>query len=275
MKYILLIIALVLSSSVSAGEIFDSVKNTGKLRCAYITFYPALVKNPNTGELTGYDYDIMNAVADRLQLDVEFSLPTGWGTFTTDLEMGKADMLCTSYWINPKIAKFSIFARPHYYQPVFIVARANDTRFDQSLQAIDSPEIEIVALDGDNPVFIAQSDFPKAKIKTLSNLSDFTQVLEEVALGKADVTIVDTNTFGTYNESNPDKLKIVQINNPVRVYQTSFAFKSDEFQMRDAISLALDELILDGTINRILDKYEQYDHALYRVDIPYINPYVK
>ncbi len=275
MKYILIILFFLLSSPVYAGEIFEAVKKAGKLRCAYVTFDPALVKDPNTGALSGYDFDIMNAVADRLQLEVEFSTPTGWATFATDLETGKADMLCNSYWINPKTAKFSLFARPHYYQPVFIVARAEDTRFDHSLQAINSPEISIVALDGDNPVFISKSDFPNAEIKTLPNLTAFTQVLVEVATGKADVTMVDANTFGAYNASNPDKLKIVQINNPVRIYQSGFAFKSDEFQMRDAVSLALDELILDGTIDRILDQYEQYDHALYRVEIPYRNPYVE
>ncbi|MEJ0063154.1 MAG: transporter substrate-binding domain-containing protein [Alphaproteobacteria bacterium] len=109
---------------------------------------------------------------------------------------------------------------------------------------MNDEKITMVALDGDNPVSIAQADFPKTKVMTLPNMTDFSQVLVTVASGKADITIVDANTFGTYNEHNPGKLKIVDAAKPIRVFPASFGFPAGEPVLRDAVNAALDELIL-------------------------------
>ncbi len=255
-----------------ASSALTRVNETKTLRCGYVEYLPALTRNFKTEQWEGFDYDIVQAVADRLQLSVEYTTPTGWATVVADLNADKFDMLCSGFWVHPNVGKFALFSRPSFYQPVFIVARADDNRFTPETN-LNTPDLKMVALDGDNPVYIAKADFPEAERLILPNMTDFSQVLVNVATGKADFTIVDACTFGNYNKNNPDILKIIAPNNPIRTYPVSFVFGPEDNVLRDAVNAALDELILDGTINRIMDQYDIYPNSYYRVVIPYSHNY--
>lgn len=273
-KKLLLLLALLISLSAPARAepALTQVNKTNTIRCGYVEYAPALVKDLKTGEWSGFDYDVMKAVADRLQLKVEYTAVTGWGTVVADVAAGKFDMLCNGLWIHPNIGKFALFSRPEFYQPVFVVARVDDKRFTPST-LLNNKEFKMAALDGDGPTFIAKADFPEAESLLLPPMSDFSQVLVTVADKKADFTIVDAYTFGDYNKNNPGKLKIVSPDHPIRIYPTSFLFGKDDFMFRDAINAALDELILDGTVDRIIDKYNEYPNVFYRATIPYKKTY--
>jgi ABC-type amino acid transport substrate-binding protein len=208
----------------------------------------------------------MQAVASCLDVKVTYPVETGWGTFTADLQSHKFDMLCDGDWVNPKIAKFALYSRPLHFESLYVIARANDRRFDKDLSAVNDDKIKLVSLEGDNPVYIAKSDFPKTKVTEFPDMTDLSQTLVEVETGKADVTIVDKYTFGTYNDHNPGKLKMV--GKPIRIYPTSFVFLPEDYQLRDAVNAALDELILDGTMARLNKKYEKYPGAFMDAEVP-------
>ncbi len=270
MKIILcLLLGMFTGHIAQAATALDRIKATNTINCGYVSYAPALVKDVKNGQWSGYDYDVAQAVANRLGLTAKHIAETGWATVTTDLDTHKFDMLCSSYWVNPKDAKFILFSRPIYYQPVFVVARAADKRFDKNIAAINDPAVRLVALDSDNPVFIAKTDFPKAKVIELPNMTDISQTLVNVADGKADVAIADAHAFGIYNDYNPSKLKIVNPAQPVRIYPASFAFQANDTMLRDAVNAALDELILDGSIARIMKRYEKYPHSWYDATISY------
>lgn len=264
---------LFLVASAHAEPALTRVNKSNTLRCGYVTYPPALMKDLKTGEWSGFDYDIVNAVVDRLQLKLDYTTETGWATVVPDLKAKKFDMLCSGYWVHPNVGKYALFSRPAFFQPVFVVARADDARFTNN-QNLNDTKLTMVALDGDNPVNIAKSDFPQTKVFTLPNMTDFAQVLVNVADKKADFTIVDAVTFGRYNKNNPGKLKIVSADQPIRIYPVSYAFSDEDVVLRDAVNAALDEMILDGTLDNIFDKYDAFPNAYYRATVSYTNPYV-
>ncbi len=273
MKHLILGLVLFLAiEEAQANSTIKQVNETNTIRCGYVEYLPALTKDFKTGQWSGFDYEVMEAIGDRLELKIEHTTPTGWATIVADLKAKKFDMLCSGFWVHPNIGKFALFSRPIFYQPVFVVARNDDERFFQNSDANNS-NLTMVALDGDNPVHIAKSDFPKVEVLTLPNMTDFGQVLVNVETGKADFTIVDAYTFGVYNKNNPGKLKIVAERDPIRIYPVSFVFGHEDIVFRDAVNAALNELILDGTIDKIFDKYDEYPNAYYRAEIPYRNSY--
>lgn len=275
LRFLTVVAVLALSVPAQAAPKLSRVNTTQTLKCGYVPYPPAMVKDEKTGEWSGFDVDVTKAVTNRLGLKLEYTTETGWATIVPDLNAGKFDVLCTSFWVHPDVAKFALFARPYFYQPVFVVARADDERFAKGIPNLDDPALKMSAIDGDNPVAIAAADFPKAQVVTLPNMTDFSQVLLEVADKKADFTIVDAVVFGTYNKTNPGKLKIVDAAKPARVYPAAFVVSSEDYQLRDAINAALNELILDGTIDRIMDKYDVYPNAYYRAVEAFRNPYRK
>src|SRR3990172_12197582 len=130
MKYLQFILLFsLLASTAQAAPAIDLVNKTNTIRCGYVEYVPALNKDVNTGRWSGFDYDIVNAVADRLQLKADFTTPAGWATVVADLDAKKFDMLCSGFWVHPNVGKFAFFSRPVFYQPVFVVARADDARF--------------------------------------------------------------------------------------------------------------------------------------------------
>ncbi len=251
----------------------DRMERSHTLSCGYIEYVPALSKDMKTGEWSGFNADILKQVASRLELKLDFAQPTGWATVVPDLMTKKFDMMCTGYWVHPNMAKHVLFSRPFAYQPVFIAARIDDDRFNEKTNLNDE-KLTMVALDGDNPINIASADFPKAKILSLPNGTDYAQVLVNVDMKKADFTIVDPHTFGAYNKNNPGKLKLIS-GNPLRIYPVSYVFRIDDYALRDAVNLAMDEMILDGTMDKIFDKYSEFPHGFYRASVPMINPYKK
>lgn len=253
-----------------AKPALDHVIATNTINCGYVEYHPALTSKD--GVWQGFNADILSEVARKLELKHEFKTATGWATVVADLEAGKFDMLCSGFWVHPNVGKFALFSRPIMYQPVFVVARADDKRFNEKTN-LNEEKFKMVALDGDNPVNIAAADFPKAQVLALPNMTDFSQVLVNVADAKADFTIVDAYTFGAYNKTNPGRLKIVTPAAPSRVYPVAYVFKKEDVVFRDAVNAALEEMILDGTMNRILGKYDDFPLSYYRPALPYTNPY--
>lgn len=276
MRILFITAALLMTTSIAAfaEPALPKINATNTIKCGYVEYDPALIQDMATKTFKGFDAEMIQAIANRLELKTDYVAATGWGTVAADLNAGKFDMLCTGFWVHPNVAKFALFSKPYFYQPAFIVARADDDRFKNGIPELNKADMKMVALDGDNPVHIAHSDFPSVQIVTLPVMTDFSQVFLSVADKKADFTIADAVAFGIYNASNPGKLKIVDAKKPIRIYPVSYVFRSEDVQFRDAVNNVIDELILDGTVDRILDKVDKFPNSYYRATVDYKNKYI-
>src|SRR6185369_15690588 len=108
----LILAALLLGAFPAHAEpALTQVNKTGKIRCGYVEYAPALTKDMKDGHWEGFNNDIIQAVAHRLDLNAEFSTPTGWATVVADLNAGKFDVLCSAFWVHPNVGKFALFSR--------------------------------------------------------------------------------------------------------------------------------------------------------------------
>ena len=55
----------------------------------------------------------------------------------------------------------------------------------------------------------------------------------------------------------------------LRVFANSYAFRMGEDKFKAMIDVAIDELVFEGTIDRILKKYETVPSQFLRVTLPY------
>ncbi len=248
---------------------YARVVRTQTLRCGYIPFVPNLVKDLNTGAISGLDHDITEALGKKLGLKIVWEKESGWGTMVSDLQTRKFDALCNADWVSPNVAKEALYTRPYYYQPLFVVAQATDKRFDDSLEALNDAKIRIASMDGDNPRFVAEEDFPKAQIYTLPDMAGESMVLESVGTRKADVTFVDAANFADYDQHNPGKVKLVQLDHPVRIFPVAFVLAGGEDRLRSMLDAALDELIYSGQVDKLLKRYETYPNSFIPVERPH------
>ena len=242
---------------------------TRSIRCGYGIWPPFITKDPNTGKLSGVFYDYTEALGQALGLKIDWVEEVGNGDFPVALENGRIDAMCFSVWPNASRARQIDFTNPIYYTAHYIYVRANDTRFDNNLEAINDPAVTIVAMDGEMGAMIAANDFPKAKKLELPQLSDNSQAFSSVTTRKADVFITDLSTAAEYEAANPGKIRQVPATAPVRVFRNTIAIAQKQEQFRRMIDTATEELLSSGRIEKIIAKYERFPNTFLRVEAGY------
>jgi ABC-type amino acid transport substrate-binding protein len=240
-----------------------SSSNKETIRLGYIIYPPLLVKDPNTGKLSGISYDIIEAVADELGLQTEWTEEVGWGTALEGLKTNRYDILGTQMWPNAEREKVVLFSDAPMDSVLYGYVKKGDTRFNNDLSKLNSNEYKITYIDGEMAMFIAKEDYPKAKTVSLPQLSSYAEVFLNIVQGKADISFNEPSAVADYLKSHPDTLEKVS-GEPVRAFGNSFAFNKDDGELVEKWNKAIKELSDDGTIKKILEKYGVEDY--YRIN---------
>ncbi|HEU0117897.1 MAG TPA: transporter substrate-binding domain-containing protein [Alphaproteobacteria bacterium] len=273
---ILIVVLSVLASSLTSFYIgakpaaslrestYDRVMRTKTIRCGYAAWPPLLIKDPNSGKLSGVFYDYMQAVGKALNLKIEWSEEMGWGDFPAALSVGRVDAFCAGAWPNASRASQIDFTVPISFQAIYAYVRADDKRFDNNLAAIGS-SATIVGVDGEMAMLIANRDFPQAKSLQIPELSGASGVFLSIVSNKGDVTFTDPITAGTFDAANPGKIRRVATKTPLRVFGNPLAIARGQDDFRRMIDTTTEELLYNGDIEKILKKYETFPGTMLRV----------
>lgn len=260
------------SSTNSTGKsVYDRVVSSGIIRACYTAFPPALIKDPNTGKLSGVFFETLNKAASNMGLKVDWNTEVGWGDAIQALNSNKCDIIGSSAWSNSTRGKSAEFAQSLYYSAIDAYVRANDNRFDNDILVANDTNYKLVTLDGETSQAIAAQNFPNAKTLQLPQLSDVSQLFVNVADGKGDMTFQDSSTGYQYMKNNPGKIKNASANKPIVVYANVMLIKKGEFAFKSTIDNAIIELLGNGFVDGVINKYEKdYPGAFYRVAAPYV-----
>jgi ABC-type amino acid transport substrate-binding protein len=250
----------------------DRVIKSETIRAAWLPYPPLCMRN-SAGKRAGIGVEILDEIGRRLSLKVEWVEAGGWGTLFDELQADRYDIFGVGVWQNASRGRLAIFSDPFLFNPLKVWGRPGDTRFTR-LQDLNDPKVVISKQDGAMEALIAASDFPKSASKAgeVPESSPWTNVLMNIVSSKADVTFADPSAVSAFLESNPSSLVELFPSQPVRVFPTCFAMKMGAFEFKAMIDSALVEMNSDGTIDRILRKYEKRPGDFYRVAIPYQLP---
>ncbi len=251
---------------------FDRVMRTRTIRCAYTVWPPHFMIDPNTKEKSGIDYEVMEAIGRVTNLKIDWQAEVGIGVAAEQLQSGKQDVFCAALWENGRRAQRLDMSRPIDFMPLYAYVREENSRFDGNNSAINNENASIAVVDGSAQKAIADSLFPKARQYSLVGDVDPTQSFLVVGTGKADVVFSDQASIDDYNAHNPThKLRRVTGASALRIYGDVFSVAKGEYGLRDLLSVAINELQNDGTLDRILDKYKVAAGSLLRVAKPYVD----
>jgi ABC-type amino acid transport substrate-binding protein len=239
---------------VARESAYDRIMRTGIIRCGYMDWMPAIGKDPNTGQIRGIVYEVAEALAAAAELKIEWAEEINVGTYMQDLNNGRYDMECAGGWPNTVRGKHIYYSRPFAFFPLVPFVRAGDTRFDAGIETLKQPGITAAVVDGDTNQIFRRAAYPDMKELTLPQLASVSDYLLAVASGKADITFGDYVGGVLFLQNNPGKLRALPYH--LRLVPQSFSFASGEDKLKNMMDAALLQLMADGTIGRILDKYE-------------------
>ncbi|MDD5586468.1 MAG: transporter substrate-binding domain-containing protein [Alphaproteobacteria bacterium] len=236
---------------------FDRVIKSNKLRCGYIVLPPEFTKDPNTGAFGGIGFDVTEDIAKNLNLKVEWVEEVNFVTLTDGLKTGRYDALCFPLYLGRVAAARELdFTIPFMFTGTSVFVREDDHRFDGDSAFINSPDITVATMDGEASQFIRLEYFPATKDFSLPQTSDVSQILKSVADKKADVTFADQSVAAKYLEANPGVLRDLTASKPIRLHGHMFAVNKGETKLAAMLSMALQEMIYAGRLDKILDTYD-------------------
>jgi polar amino acid transport system substrate-binding protein len=219
-----------------------------------VNYPPGLQVDPNTKKVSGIFVDVMEAVAKNLNLRIEWTTETGWGSMIEGLQSGKYDAICSPVWANSTRARQADFSTALYYSAIGAYVRKGDHRF-ADLSKIDDHGVKIAMIDGEMSSIIAHSDFSHATEVSLPQLSDDSTLLLDVQTKRADVTFVEPAVAEQYLAKNPGTIENITPGHPIRIFPNTIMFRIGEPKLKAMLDVAIDEQLNAGALALLFKKY--------------------
>lgn len=259
--------AAVTAKEIKAISAFDRTEKSGVMRCGYMVWPPLIQKDPNTGDFSGVFYDMAQEMAKALNYKLDMAHEFGLATYQEDMARGVFDVECTGGWANAARGKKALYTKPLAY--FSIIAVVSPKYADVSdLDWINHPNIHMAIMDGETSSLIRQERFSKSSELSLPHTASSVDLLMQVATGKADVTFVDQASAVRFDRANPGQIRLLT-DLPVRVIPLTFGTAPGEERLIAVLNAAIDQLMFDGIVDRILDTYDPEASAFRRVQKPY------
>lgn len=249
-------------------SVYDRIMRTKTIRCAYLLWPPFMTRDMNTGKLSGVYYDLMERMAKDWSMKINWTEEVGAANRFEGFATGRYDMLCSPVGATPERTAISDFSLSFTYVPFYLYVRADDTRFDRAYEKANDENVSMITLDGYMAATIIKSEFPKAKLTTLPNLSTDADILLSIQMGKADASVCDSIMASDYIKNNPGKVKRAE-GPPVRFSTETIAFPLSEPQLRVKLNTTLQYYLETGVMDKILMRYDLGPDKLLRAAKPY------
>ncbi|SDU02507.1 polar amino acid transport system substrate-binding protein [Verrucomicrobium sp. GAS474] len=254
---------------------YDKVMRSGTIRVGYLASPPGVIKDPNTGKLTGIAVEALDKAAANLQLKTAYVEEGQWSTMIEGLATGRYDVVMMA-WASGARARLADFSMPLFYSAVNAYARPDDKRFtpgaslDQILSA--NPDLKIATVDGDVTEVIAKSKFPNAKTYSLPQNADIASLLLSVSTKKADLVFEEAASAKYFLDHNPGTLREVSNGTPVGVCPNIMLIPRGQPEFKAMLNNALAELVDLGYVDTLIKQYEPFPGALLPLSTPYRVP---
>ncbi|MGN0266596.1 MAG: ABC transporter substrate-binding protein [Lachnospiraceae bacterium] len=221
----------------------------GKLHMATNAAFPPYEMVADDGSFEGIDVEIAEEIAAKLGLtlvvdDMDFS------SVITSVQTGKEDMAMAGLTVNEE-RKQNVDFTDSYSTGIQVII----VKEDSPITSIDDLEGKMIGCQEATTGYIYCSDTPENGGYGEDHVTPFTNganAVQALISGKVDCVVIDSQPAKEFVAQN-EGLKILDTEFAVEDY--AIGVNKENTALRDAINTALKELIADGTVQKILDKY--------------------
>ena len=234
------------SSTDAAGTALQDVKDEGVLVVGTEGTYPPFTFHEGgSGDLTGYDVEVAEAVGDELGVEVQFE-ETQWDAIFAGLEAGRFDMIANQVSITPEREQDYVFSAPYTFSKGVVVVNEGDT----SISSFDDLEGRTTAQSLTSNWY----ELAEQSGAEIENVEGWVQAVALLQQGRVDATVNDELTFLDYQNAEGDTgLEIAATTEDEA--RNAFAFRDGSDDLAKAVDGAIEELRKDGTLAEISEKY--------------------
>ncbi|WP_199425084.1 amino acid ABC transporter substrate-binding protein [Actinotalea solisilvae] len=209
------------------------------------TYRPFSFHEDGSGDLTGFDVEIAQAVGEELGVEVEFE-ETQWDAIFAGLEAGRFDAIANQVSITPEREQDYTFSQPYTYSTGVVVVPADDDTISSFEDLAGKRTAQSLTSN-----WYALAEESGATIEAVEGWAQSVALVEQA---RVDATINDKLTFLDHQkQTGSDALKIAAETEDES--QSAFALRQGSDALAAAIDEALATLAADGTLAEISEKY--------------------
>jgi His/Glu/Gln/Arg/opine family amino acid ABC transporter permease subunit len=214
------------------------------------TYPPFTYVDPRSQQLTGYDIEVIEAVADKAGWRLEF-VQSPFDAIFPALDSSRIDVIANQVTINPEREARYLFSTPYTFSHGVVVTAA-DT---DDITSLDDLEGKTTAQsETSNWAQVARD--AGAEVKSVEGFAEAAELLRQ---GRVDAIVNDNIAVLDYLASTGSKDIKIAGDAGDEVSQQALTFRQSDTELRDQADAALKELSDDGELQRISEKYFSAD----------------
>lgn len=227
------------------ADAWEATVERGTLRVGTEGTYSPYSYHDDSGKLTGYDIELVQAVADKLGVEAEFS-EMGFDGLAAGLDVRKFDVVADQICITPERQEKYLFSKPYAYVRGVVITRDDSS----SIKSFDD-------LDGKTVALTLTSNWAKMAEEhgaTVVSTEGFSESMQMVVDGRVDATVNDNLVFLDYMGQHPDA--------PVKVAAqaeegdvVALMMRGGDEELQGHINDAMADLAESGFLEALSDRY--------------------
>ncbi len=241
-RTILLVLAFLLLGAAPPAQADDTVVRVGTEG----TYPPFTYVDPRTEQLTGYDIDVIQAVADEAGWQLKF-VQSPFDAIFPALDSKRIDVIANQITINPEREARYLFTAPYTYSHGVIVT-AEGTDDITSLADLKGK----VTAQSETSNWAQVARDAGAEVKSVEG---FAQAAELLRQGRVDAIVNDNIAVLDYLASTGSKDIKITGDAGDEISKQALTFRQGDEDLRDQADAALKKLSEDGTLKKISEEY--------------------
>jgi cyclohexadienyl dehydratase len=178
----------------------NRVAQSGTLRvCTPGDYKPFSYQRPD-GSFEGLDEDLMGSLATALGARPQF-VKTTWANLMPDFVAGKCDIAAGGISVTLERQKLAFFSAPYMVNGKTPIARCENAAKYQSVEAINRPEVRVIANPGGSNERFAKTRLQRAQ---LTVHRDNLTIFDELIAGRADVFVTEAAEAVAQSRIHPE-----------------------------------------------------------------------
>ena len=254
-KYIIFVILLVIVGAVFGyreyNDPLNRIRRTGIIKVGMTGDYlPMSFLNEDTGTYSGFDVELVEALADELGVDIEY-VKTTWPTLLEDTLAGKFDLAICGITITEDRKQKALMSDGYLGNGKTILIRKEDVDKYKTLEDINRKEVVVMENPGGTNERFVRANLPDV---TLIIHDKNAEIPTLIAQGEADVMITEILEAGYYVQID-DRLAAPLINEPFTRGELGFLMPKSHTRLLEFTNKFIEKEKASGFIDMLANKY--------------------
>ena len=209
-------------------------------------------KDEATGDYTGFDLELAEEVCKRRGWTLK-KQPIDWDAKDMEINSGAIDCLWNGMTYNGRENDYT-WSEPYVDNTIVIAVNA-----DSDIQTEADLAGKMVVAQAASSADTALNDNPELKdtFSGYETIKDYNDAFMQMDAGVYDAIAVDIGVAQYQLAANEGQYRILE--EPISTEQYAIAFAKGNTELRDQVQETLDEMAADGTVEKIVANYADYN----------------